>query len=360
MKQKRIRDTLVNCIENTHRLLSRSQRQTEMIPLSPYVSPCLRVNLCDKKTNRFHPLVRIVPGIGVLTLCAALLGTPNAAAQPPYPDLRDAHDAELQAAMDQALGATRDFWDGVRKRELSIVVADVTDLRHPRVAWYNPDLMLYAASLPKIAIVFGVFVEVDRGALTLDDETRQQLIRAVRNSSNRDATALLNKVGFERLAEILQDERHGKLYDVDHGGGLWVGKAYAKGPAGRRDPLHGISHGASAMQAARFYYGVATGTLIDPEHFPLLEEIFGNPAIKHKFVKGLEGREGVSIFRKSGTWRDYHADSALVERDDLNYIVVYIDQHPDAGHGAVEGIKIVDDVMLEQAGRKGSPSAEQQ
>ncbi len=51
------------------------------------------------------------------------------------------------------------------KREFGSVVVDVTDLRHPRVAWYNPDLMLYAASLPKIAIVLGIFVEVDRGAL---------------------------------------------------------------------------------------------------------------------------------------------------------------------------------------------------
>ena len=95
------------------------------------------------------------------------------------------------------------------------------------------------------------------------------------------------------------------------------------------------------------------------QHFPLLEEIFGDPAIKHKFVKGLEGREGVRIFRKSGTWRDYHADSGLVERDGLAYIVVAIDQHPEAGRGMVEGIRIIDDVMLERAGRKRSASPEQ-
>ena len=122
-------------------------------------------------------------------------------------------------------------------------------LHHPKVAWYNPSLMLYAASLPKIAIVLGVFVEIERGAIKLDSETRNQLIRTIRHSSNRDATALLHKVGFERLAEILQDERYGKLYDPARGGGLWVGKEYGKAPAWRRDPLQGLSHGASAMQA---------------------------------------------------------------------------------------------------------------
>jgi beta-lactamase class A len=157
---------------------------------------------------------------------------------------------------------------------------------------------------------------------------------------------LLHKVGFERLAEILQDERYGKLYDPARGGGLWVGKDYGKAAAWRRDPLHSLSHGASAMQAARFYYGVMNGTIIDTKYLPDLAEIFGSPAIKHKFVKGLQGRKDVEIYRKSGTWREYHADSAVVAREDLVYITVYIDNHPDAGRGAVDGIRIVDDVML--------------
>ena len=288
-----------------------------------------------------------------LVLILTLFWANGASAESGYPDLRDAHDPELQKAMDKALGpAHPEFWDGVRKKEFSVVVADVTDLHHPQVAWYNPDLMLYAASLPKIAIVLGVFVEIERGAIKLDSETRNQLIRMIRHSSNRDATALLHKVGFERLAEILQDERYGKLYDPAHGGGLWVGKAYSKAPAWRRDPLHGISHGASAMQAARFYYGLMTGTIIDIKYLPVFWEIFGNPAIKHKFVKGLQGREDVEIYRKSGTWRKYHADSGVVVHDDFTYIVVYIDNHPDAGRGAVKGIRIVDDVMQAHANRK--------
>ena len=288
-----------------------------------------------------------------LVLSLALFGANVAYAESPYPDLRNAHDLELQKAMDKTLGSSHpEFWDGVRKKELSIVIADVTDLHHPKVAWYNPNLMLYAASLPKIAIVLGVFVEIERDVIKLDSKTRNQLIQMIRHSSNQDATALLHKVGFERLAEILQDERYGGLYDPARGGGLWVGKDYGKAPARRRDPLHGISHGASAMQAARFYYGVMTGTIIDIKYLPVLEEIFGDPAIKHKFVKGLQGREDVEIYRKSGTWRNYHADSGVIAHDDFTYIVVYIDNHPDAGRGAVEGIRIVDDVMKAHAKRK--------
>ncbi len=271
-----------------------------------------------------------------------------------YPDLRDSHDAELQAELDAALGDRPLFWDGVKKRELSVVIADVTDLEHPKVAWYNPDLMLYAASMPKIAIALGALVEIDLGNLELDDALRSQLINMIKRSSNRDATTVLNKVGMERLEEILQDERYGKLYDPAHGGGLWVGKPYSKGKAVHRDPLHHISHGASAMQAARFYYGVMNGTILGQRHTVLLEEMFGEPAIKHKFVKGLEGRQGVEVYRKSGTWRDFHADSGVMVRDDITYIAVAIDQHPTAGRGMATGIEIVDDLMLERASRRGT------
>jgi beta-lactamase class A len=65
--------------------------------------------------------------------------------------------------------------------------------------------------------------------------------------------------------------------------------------------LHQSSDGASVLQAARFYYGVMNGSILGHRYTPLLEEIFGLPGIKHKFVKG---REGLEIYRKSGTWRD--------------------------------------------------------
>lgn len=239
-----------------------------------------------------------------------------------------------------------------RKRQMGAVVADITDLMNPHVAWYKPDVMYYAASLPKIAIVVGVFAQIDQGIITLDDSIETRLVGMIRNSSNQYATELLRLVGMKQLAEILQDERYGKLYDPAHGGGLWVGKEYGKGSVRIGDPLHNISHGATAMQAARFYYGIITGTVIDIKYRPLLVKIFSKPAIKHKFVKGLAGRKNVEIYRKSGTWHDYHADSGVVVHDDFTYIVVYIEHDPKAGSKAVKGIRIVDDVMNAYAHQK--------
>ncbi len=299
------------------------------------------------------PRLTSIPALLLLLLaaCGAARG---------YPDLRDAHDPSFQKALDAKIDTApraQEFWEVVRRRQVSAIVVDLTDLRRPRVAGYNPDLMLYAASVPKVAIVFGALVEIQAGRLELDDETRAQLVNMVRRSSNPDASAVLRKVGIERLAEILQDERHGRLYDLERGGGLWVGKPYDKSPVWRRDPLRGLSHGASAMQVARLYYGWLNGTLVDARYGPLFGEIFGKPGLKHNFVKGLEGREELRIYRKSGTWQDTRADSAVIERDDLTYITVGIYSLPEGTVALVNGIQLIDDFMLEWSGRSASETA---
>jgi len=277
-----------------------------------------------------------------------------------YPELRDCHDAQFQAAVDKIVSRNPGWVASVREKSASVVVADVTDPKKPLVAWYNPEKMMYAASLPKIAIILAVFVEVEAGRLELDDETRTQLIRTVKVSSNRDATALLDKVGIERVAEILQDPAHGKLYDPDYGGGLWVGKPYSKAPAWKRDPINNISHGASAMSAARFFYGASTSTLIDRKYLPLLEEIFGNPGVNHKFVKGLKGRNR-EIFRKSGTWRNTNADSAVIVLPDNDaYLVVVIGEGAGGGKDLEQFIRKIDDLMEGRSSERSASAAPSQ
>ena len=63
----------------------------------------------------------------------------------------------------------------------------------------------------------------------------------------------------------------------------------------------------------------------------LMKETLLEPGIHHKFVKALEGIPGIRIFRKSGTWMDHHADSALVEYGARRYVVVGIAEHRDGG-----------------------------
>jgi len=227
------------------------------------------------------------------------------------PSLRESHDPAFQAAVERRL-ENLGLVAAASRRDLCLAVVDITDPSDPRVAAINGDHMMYAASLPKIGILLGAFVEIERGNLPLDQETTGSLTRMIRSSSNSDATTMLNRVGKKRVNQILKSDRF-RLYDPLVNGGLWVGKEYATGTAFQRDPLHNISHGATALQTARFYYLLETGQLTNPRLTRVMKEMLSKPGIEHKFVKGLADRDGVKIFRKSGTWREWHADSALIE-----------------------------------------------
>ena len=254
-------------------------------------------------------------------LAIILLCTLPAGAQPSDPELGESCDPRLQKALETRLSLLH-LRKAAERKNLSVVVVDITDIDEPRMAYVNPNVMMYAASLPKIAILLGAFEKIASGEMRLNEETLKKLKLMIRNSSNQAASEILENVGMRYLAELLQSPRY-RLYDPEKNGGLWVGKEYSKAPAWQRDPLHHLSHGATALQVARFYYLLETGQLVSPELSKLMKSILAKPAIEHKFVKGLKGRqEDLRIYRKSGTWGRYHSDSAIVEHHGRRYIAV--------------------------------------
>jgi beta-lactamase class A len=260
-------------------------------------------------------------------LCALALFARAAGAQ--APDLRGARDAQLQQGLESALHALR--LDGAAGAgRLSVALVDLSEPAAPRLAMVNGERMMYAASMPKVGILLGAMAEAEAGRFPLDAEHRAALTRMIRYSSNDDATRVLHWVGGERLLQILQSDRF-RFYDAAAGGGLWVGKGYDSAAAFRRDPVGNLSHGATAFQVARLYTLLAANALLRPDLNALMKDVLSKPGIQHKFVAGLAGRPGVEIFRKSGTWRDTHADSALIEFGPYRYVLVAIAQDPDGG-----------------------------
>lgn len=261
-----------------------------------------------------------------------------------FPMLASQHNTQLQRKLERTV-ANLHLTDEVKRKKLAIALVDITELDHPKLASLNGDEMMYAASLPKIAILLGAFVEIERGQLELDTANRDALTQMIRFSSNESATQMLNKVGNKRLQEILMSDRY-KLYDPKHNGGLWVGKEYGKSPAFGRDPLHNLSHGATVLQAARFYYMLETGQLVSSQLTNEMKQMLSDPKIKHKFVKGLQDRPGSKIYRKSGTWRQWHADSALVEANGYKYIVVALAEDSHGGQWLADMIAPLHDLIV--------------
>jgi beta-lactamase class A len=227
--------------------------------------------------------------------------------------LYDRIDYRLQKKLETALTGNKVWRHLVAEKKMAVGIVDLADPILPRFANVNGQVMMYAASLPKIAILLAAYVSFEDGSLEETPQIHRELKKMIQKSNNLSASYLIDRIGFKKIDAVLQDPRY-KLYDKKSGcGGLWVGKRYSK--AGKRipDPICGISHGATATQVCRFYYLLANGKIINPQRSRQILKDLSEPGLTHKFVSVLENRVPLDrIFRKSGTWKTYHSDSVLV------------------------------------------------
>ena len=257
--------------------------------------------------------------VSLLLLCLfGLAGMRSFAAD--VPDLPDKPFGRVQVQLETIIDGLQ-LRDAVEDGRLSVAVVTLDGQDITGLGMINGHRMLYAASLPKIAILYGAAASLDQGRLTLTDSLQSDLVAMIRNSCNSCANRVLEKVGRTWLLELLQSDPY-RFYDNERGGGLWVGKDYARKGAFRRDPIQGLSHAATAWQVVRWYYLLYIGELASPEQTKLMLDSLSSPGISHKFVKGLADRNTTGLYRKSGTWRQYHSDSMLVTTEAGSYILV--------------------------------------
>lgn len=238
-------------------------------------------------------------------------------------------DRNLQKRLEQQLSTRLQWRKLIRKRKMAVGLVDLSDPAAPLYAHVNGQKEMYAASLPKIAILLAAFDHFDKGKLKRTPEVEQDLHAMIRNSSNSAATRMIDRIGgLMQVNEVLRDPRY-HFYDQKNGG-LWVGKRYAKEGPRVPDPVNGISHAATVAQVCRFYYLLATGRLINPEASRDMLDMLSEPGIEHKFVKSLTAlAPDADLYRKSGTWKQWHADSVLVWGAEWRrYILVALVESP--------------------------------
>ena len=271
----------------------------------------------------------------------------------PFEDLAplwDWRDRALQGELERALDKLS-LDDDARRGNLAVALVDVTERDAPRVAWVNGDKMIYAASLPKIAVLLAAFEKIAQGKMEYTRENRELMERMIRVSDNGATTELMHRVGKKYIARVLLSPRY-RLYDPDHNGGLWVGKDYAKTGLWKRDPIHNLSHGATAIQVARFYYLLHTEQLVTPRWSREMKAVMQGAHIDHKFVRGLSRIDRpIYLSRKSGSWRSYHSDSALVERNGRAYIAVALSNDSRGGKWMEQIIQELDRIVVSRRPR---------
>ena len=244
--------------------------------------------------------------------------------------LREHVDGDLQKGLEGRLSKVPKWSSLIAKQKMAVGLVDLTRPEAARFASANGNTMIYAASLPKIAILLAAHKAIEDGTLKETPEVRADLERMIRRSSNPAATRTIDRLGgVTRVDSVLTDPDYA-FYDPRTGGGLWVGKRYAKLGERFGDPLKGLSHGATVTQVCRFYYRLATGRLINAKRSREMLVILSDPCIHHKFVHSLEQiAPQARLYRKSGTWKWWHSDSVLVWGPEWRrYILVALVEDP--------------------------------
>lgn len=255
--------------------------------------------------------------------------------------LRSLEDATLQADLNRIIASNKKWSNLAIEKKLCVGLVDMRNPDNVKFARVNGNHMMYAASLPKIAVLLSVTDAIENGELEETDEVKSDMRLMIAKSNNAATTRMIDLIGLDKIAQVMQDPQYG-FYDEETGGGLWVGKRYAKTGPRHGDPLKNISHGATATQVCRFYYLLTFGKLVNYDRSKQMLDYLGDPELHHKFVNTIDQvAPTAQVFRKSGSWQNYHSDSALVWGSSWRrYILVALAEDAD-------GEKIMRELILE-------------
>ena len=230
----------------------------------------------------------------------------------------------LQNSLEKELKSNPQWRKLISEKKMAVGVVDLSNPEQTRFARINGNHMMYAASLPKIAILLAAMDAIEKGQLKETKEVKADMRLMISKSNNQASTRMIDRVGYKKIEDVMTDPKYA-FYDEHKGGGLWVGKRYGSGGDSNREPLKKLIHAATVTQVCRYYYLLANGKLVNEKRSKQMLAIMENPDLHHKFVNTLDQiAPDARLFRKSGSWRTFHSDSILVWGDDPDrrYILV--------------------------------------
>lgn len=232
-------------------------------------------------------------------------------------------NSDLQNYLELELNKVPAWKNLIKQNKMAVGVIDLSNPANAKYASVNENQMMYAASLPKIAVLLAAMDAMDKGQLKETPAIKQDMRLMISNSNNEASTRMIDRLGYAKIASVMTDDKY-QFYDNTYGG-LWVGKRYAKYGPTNREPLKNLSHAATVAQVCKYYYLLANGQLVNTDRSKQMLDIMVNPALHHKFVNTLDLiAPEAKLYRKSGSWKNFHSDSVLVWGKDATrrYILV--------------------------------------
>jgi beta-lactamase class A len=292
----------------------------------------------------------LLVALSVITLGASSEGTtptlPLRVADPVWRPLDQRWDKSLQAKLNQALKQDK-LWQALIDRgKMAVGLVDLGNPGLPRFAQVNGNTMMYAASLPKIAILLAAFQGFQDGSLTETPPIRTDLIEMIRRSDNFAASRMIARIGLKKIERVILEPRY-RFYDAKKGGGIWVGSSFARNGEENPEPLKNLHQAATVNQVCRFYYLLAYGKLINPERSQQMLRILAFPDLHDKFISALEGAVPFNrLYRKSGEFRVWYSDSILVWGETWRrYILVAMVEHEQGEQILRKLVPVAEDIL---------------
>ncbi len=230
----------------------------------------------------------------------------------PFVPLSEYRDTQIETRLLNQLNRNKNWKRLISHKKMAVGLVDLQDAENIKFSCINCDHMMYAASLPKIAILLSAMHAFEDGTLKETGDILNDLQLMISRSDNQASTRMIDRLTFEKIESVLTNPEY-CLYDEELGGGLWVGKRYASQGKRNPEPLKGLSHAATVRQICRFYYLMARGELVNKKRSDQMLEIMVDPTLHHKFVNTLDQiAPKARVYRKSGSWKTFHSDSVLV------------------------------------------------
>jgi beta-lactamase class A len=268
--------------------------------------------------------------LGVHMMISAQDGLPIKIDDSEIKALTSLNTRDFQKSLETELKSNPKWRNLIAQKKMAVGIVDLSDPHQVKYASVNGNHMMYAASLPKIAILLSAMDAIENGELKETIDVKKDMRLMISKSDNAASTRMIDRIGYAKIESVMTDPKY-MFYDEAAGGGLWVGKRYGGGGDTNREPLKHLSHAATVNQVCRYYYLLAHGKLVNEVRSKQMLDIMGNPDLHHKFVNTIEKiAPQAQLFRKSGSWRTYHSDSILIWGDDPDrrYILVALIDDP--------------------------------
>ena len=108
-------------------------------------------------------------------------------------------DKTLQRDIEKELLKNPKWKSLISQKKMAVGIVDLRNPNNPKFARINGNHMMYAASLPKIAVLLAAMDAIEKGDLKETEEIKADMRLMISKSNNAASTRMIDRVGYEKI-----------------------------------------------------------------------------------------------------------------------------------------------------------------